>query len=153
MKKTLIAALAMTLALAGLALGTEITDLAWNESNIETLRALDKAAVARLINQVQSGWFDISDDNVGEFAWANLGDKKYELVVTLDFSGRRFFNTLLIYNRDAAGNVNSQELHGWLLGDLGKVIRDLDGDGKDELVLPSELVRGSYGGGRPMAVW
>ncbi len=38
------------LALASAAFGAEIADIAWDQSNLETLHSFDKAAVARFLN-------------------------------------------------------------------------------------------------------
>ena len=142
MKKTLLATFTISLALAGAALAAGITDIPWNETNIERLRTFDDAAVSSFVNHAQSGWAtDIVPARVGEFSWADLsGDRHYHLVVTVDFSGRGFLNTLMIYTRDPSGNATSQEIKGWEIRDLGKVVRDLDGDGRDELVIPTILV-------------
>jgi len=45
----LIAILGM-LAFASAAFGAEIADISWDQSNLETLRSFDKAAVARFLN-------------------------------------------------------------------------------------------------------
>jgi len=145
MAKKSTAGVAMALGFVSLALAAEIADIAWNESNIERLRAFDKAAVARLVADVTgniSGHWppEVKPRDVGEFTWADLaGDGHYELVTTLDVNGRAFFNALMIYSRDSSGKVNSREIRGWLIGDLNGVVRDLDGDGKQELVIPTEL--------------
>jgi hypothetical protein len=51
MKKILAVLLTTILACASVASGAEIRDLAWNESNIKTLRAFNKAAVLRFENE------------------------------------------------------------------------------------------------------
>ena len=65
-------------------------------------------------------------------------------LVLLDISGRGYSNTLMIYSRDSAGNVNSQEIHGWKMGNFKQMVRDLNGNGEDELIITREL---GLGGG------
>jgi hypothetical protein len=44
---------------------------------------------------------------VGEFTWEDLaGDGRYELITTLDLSGRSFFDYLAVYERDDSGKVS-----------------------------------------------
>ncbi len=142
--RKLASAAAVTIVLASfrVALAAGIGDVAWNESNLRTLRNSDKSAVARFVNQGQPGWAtDIIPAHVGEFGWFDvLGDGNYELVVTLDFSGRDFFNTLVLYWRDSSGRVTSQEIKGWELRDLKKVVRDLNRNGQKELIVPTLLI-------------
>jgi len=68
----------ITLGLAGIARATEITDLAWNETNIRTLRGLDKEAYFRFyIRQEdpenEQEW---TADTLGlEYKWYPAGDR------------------------------------------------------------------------------
>jgi hypothetical protein len=56
---------------------------------------------------------------LGTYTFIDLaGDDTLELVATLDFSGRAFFNTLLVVRR-GAGGFNHQELSGFGMTDLG----------------------------------
>src|SRR5258708_22501926 len=84
----------------------EIADMPWSQSNIEGLRSFDKPAVARFINEHGGGAkLETAPEDVGEYTWADLaGDGKYELLMTLDV-GRQFFNSLVIYRRDASGKI------------------------------------------------
>jgi hypothetical protein len=59
--------------------------------------------------------------------------------VLLDISGRGYANILLIYSKDRAGKVHSQEIDGWKMGNLKQMVRDLNGDGKDELIVQEEM--------------
>jgi hypothetical protein len=115
------------------------------------LSAFGKADVARLLTEV-SGFILHPDcactkaEDVGEFAWAGLqGDGRLELVATVDVNGRAFFNALAIFWRDSSGRVTSQSLDGWMIRDLNAVIRDLNGDGRMELIIPTVLVSHSTG--------
>jgi hypothetical protein len=134
----------MIIACSSSAFAGGISDLPWNESNIQTLRALDKSAVVGLLSDLWNDNHPFSIPkarDIGEFAWADLaGDRRYELVVTLDVNGRAFFNALMIYSRDSSGKISTREIDGWMISDLGKVIQDLKGDGKDELIIPTVLI-------------
>ncbi|MGH7948441.1 MAG: hypothetical protein ACREQF_04380 [Candidatus Binataceae bacterium] len=152
--KTLPAVAAVVLALSRAALAAEIADLPWTESNLDMLRALDKAAVVNFVNRV-SGNEDPGDaattDDIGEFAWADLtGHGRYELLVTVAGS-RAFYNSLAIYRQDSSGKVSFQNLAGWMISDLGKVVRDLDGDRRKELVIPIQFPPGAYWDTKPFS--
>lgn len=132
-------------------------DLAWNQSNIDTLRALDKSAVAELVNDIRDTGGLVprpTADEIGEFAWADLGGNgSYQLVLTEDVNGRHFYNALIVYGRDSSGKMRAQEIRGWQLEKLGGVVRDLDGDGKNELIIPSQLASDTYRGAGAVPVW
>ena len=108
MKKinSLIAVLGM-LALASAAFGAEIVDIAWDQSNLETLRSFDAAAVARFLNSglveppfvapvEENGDFSTAEaGNIQEFTWANLsGNNQYQLVVVFGPLGSGGVNRL-----------------------------------------------------------
>jgi hypothetical protein len=167
MKKILIAGLGM-LALVSAAFGAEIADIAWNQSNIETLRSFGKADVARFLNSglvARIGSAGDSDDttpdDIQEFTWADLsGNHQDQLVMVLSsFFSSNAANALAIYRRDSSGKISEQwiegmniQLNGWKDSPyIPKVIQDLNGDGKDELVIPTEL--GRVSGSRPKATW
>lgn len=138
MKKTFIAVFAITISITTVALGAELAAIQWNRSNSEALRAFDKTAVEGFVNELRGN--DPLHVNIGEFAWADLArDKQLQLVATEDLSGRLFFDYLAVYQRDQSGKVAYQWLSGSGIRDLSKVIRDLNGDGKDELVIPTTL--------------
>lgn len=121
--------------------------MAWNESNIATLRSFDKAAIAEFATGPLgdfSGHGDscgVEPKDIGDFNWVDLADDgQYQLVMTLDVNGRAFFNALLIFRREPSGKITYQEVRGWAIGDLKEVVKDLDGDGKKELVIPEVFV-------------
>lgn len=152
MKASLIAVLLSVTMISGPAFAGQIDQLAWNQSNIATLRGLDESAVEKFVNEMSEG--DVHK-TVGEFTWADLaGDGRYELITTLDLSGRSFFDYLAVYERDDLGNVSVQ----WFpeetaIGRLSSVIRDLDNDGRKELIVPTLFPSGAYGAGSVSAVW
>jgi hypothetical protein len=153
MKKTLIMALALVLGLASAGFGVEIGDLAWNESNIKTLRAADKAAVAHFMNKLGSGDDSITavkPSDILEFEWVDLaGDGKYELVLTESSGPNAYF--LSIYWQEGPGKFRDQSLPG--AATLKTAIRDLDRDGTDEIVLYVSLDPSGFRGARATPVW
>jgi hypothetical protein len=154
MKKKLILVIGLALAWASLAHAAEITDIAWNESNIQILHGYDKSSVEKLINDLRGG--DLLHAMVGGFGWYDLaGDKRYHLVATEDLSGRAYFDYLAIYQQDSSGKpVLQQWIEGDRIGtDMGKVVRDLNGDGEHELVIPMELPPGNWSPAAMTPVW
>jgi hypothetical protein len=139
MKKTLITSLIALGALLGAAVGSQIGTLAWDHSNIQTLRSFDKAAVVTFLTQ----WGGreghpgaLTPQEVWEFEWVDLvGDGQYELVVTSSSGPCCVF--LGIYRKDAAGTVSVQILEG--ARKLSDTIRHLNGDGKAELIVWTTL--------------
>ena len=72
----------------------------------------------------------------------------------LDFSERGYSNTLWIYRRGTAGDLSIQQIDGWKMGNLKTMVRDLDSDGRDELIIPTELgPEGSWSPLMAMPVW
>jgi hypothetical protein len=157
MKKTFIAVVVAILGCVEVVIAADIAEMDWAQSNIDALRSFDKDAVVRLVNQV-AGNEDSGDaatrDNIGEIAWVDLaGDGRVELLVTVAGS-RAFYNSLAVYMQDSSGKVShQQQLTGWMISDLGKVVRDLDGDRRKELVIPIQFPPGAYWGAKPMAGW
>jgi len=133
-------AIALTIAHAHPSFANEISSIPWTASNFETLNRYDKSSIEASVNEPNGGGLHAF---VGAFGWYDLrGDGHYDLVVTEDLSGRAFFDYLAIYGQSNAGRV---KLIQWIEGDqlpsdLGKVVRDLNGDGKDEFIIPITLV-------------
>ena len=136
----LVVAIVMTIAQAHLSFANEISSISWTASNLDTLSHSDISSVEAFVNQLRGD--DPLHAEVGAFGWYDLSrDGHYDLVVTEDLSGRAFFDYLAIYGRSNAGEV---KLIQWIEGDqipsdLGKVVRDLNGDGKDEIIIPTTL--------------
>jgi len=141
MKKSLTIAAILLCALVGAAFAAGIADIPWNESNIQTLRGFNKSSVDTLVNKLRGG--DPMHAMVGGFGWYDLaGDHRYELLATEDLSGRGFFDYLAIYQQDSAGKPVVQQ---WIEGDgigtdISKAVKDLNGDGKHELIIPKLLI-------------
>ncbi len=142
MKKRLIAIAALILALVSPARAAEISNIPWTQSNIESLHAFDKDAVVRFVNQVSGNEGTIiaaTAGSIGDFRWVDLaGNGTYQLLVVYDVNGRGFFNELAIYTQDSSGKVRRDDIGGWGIG-LEKGVRDLDEDGKQELIIPKEF--------------
>lgn len=153
MKKLVAAVLTLIFAQASVAFASDIGELTWSGPDLQALRALDKGDVARFVNQNGGAKFETKPADIGDFTWADLeGNGHYDLVTIQDVS-RRFFNALVIYRRDRSGKVSSQEIRGWMIGRLTSVVRDLDHDGRDELVIPTLFPPGAYGAGVVSARW
>jgi hypothetical protein len=115
---------------ASAASGAEIDSLAWNRSNLKTLRAFDEAAVLRFLDSLsdsrpsidsvagdieehtierpdpESGDSSLPDLSCCEFGWQEAGDGKYELAVASSTGPEISF--LTIYWQEASHKVRSQ---------------------------------------------
>jgi hypothetical protein len=94
-----------------------------------------------------------SISQVGDFRFADLaGDGRLELVATVDYSGREFFNSVFVVQKQSSAiGYDVQEIEAWNVQSLEGVIKDLNGDRKFELVIPMLLT--PYLGARSYAVW
>src|SRR5216683_7882217 len=129
-KSPMIAAIVLC-ALVSAVLAAGVADIPWSESNIATLRSFDKAAIFEFVT---GGDHDpgFTEKNIWEFGWYDLaGDGKYELALTQNTGPCCV--ALILYWQDAPRKVRSQSFQ--QAGDLNKTIRDLNGDGKDELII------------------
>ncbi len=117
-------------------LGINIATIPWTESNIATLRAADKADVVRFLNRFRGYGTEnlMPSENVTEFSWVDLeGNGNYALVM-VQSSGVCCNSMLLICRRNEAGKITMQVLP--VTGPLSRVIRDVNGDGQKELIIP-----------------
>ena len=90
-------------------------------------------------------------NTIQEFSWIDLGgDGRYALV-SIELPGS-CCSDLMMYQQDASGHIKSQLLEG--AGRLSNTIRDVNGDGKQELILPppADPMIESYGAVREI-VW
>lgn len=110
---------------------------------------------------------------VGDFKWVDLdSDGVYDLLVSVDYSGRAFYNTLYIvkqkkdiftYQEIRAENIERldgtiEDIYKETYGSMQicfkgckLIISDMDNDGYMELILPQRLTE--YYGARPIAIW
>jgi len=154
MKKRLIACTVMSLALAGIASNAEssgycgegtsfisqnkVAELTWKAANIDALRSLDEAAIAKFQETAadENGSLFFEGESMGGFTWADLaGDGRYELLIT---EYTRAYSCLVIFWQDAPGRLTLEPYEGASL-DPKQMIEDLNGDGKKELILSSKL--------------
>jgi hypothetical protein len=120
---------------------SKIAMLRWNKSNIDTLRSLGKTQLAEFLN----GWpesdipnsppdtdkYELRPGEIPDFGWFDLaGDGKYELAMV---KSSRCCGFLILYWQEGPGKFRYLSYRG--AGDLSDTIRDLNGDGKKELIL------------------
>jgi hypothetical protein len=125
------------LAVPGIASAVGIRDVAWTQANFDLLHTFDKPAVEQFVNSVKT---DGIPAKVGEFAWVDIqGNRRYELVTREDLSGRAYYDYLAIYWSNEAGKIRVDWIEGVDLPSLDRILKDVDGDGIDELIVPSAL--------------
>ena len=91
------------------------------------------------------------EGSVCSFAFADLaGDGNYQMIVSIDRSGRRFCNTVVVI-RKMPGGFQSATLSAWWMNELSESIKDLEGDGRTELLVPEALT--PYEGVKCIAAW
>lgn len=117
----------------------------WSKANVAALHGADLAAVAKFVNATRPATFltnQIMPDQVAGFAWAKVGGGKSDLVVAIDYAGRGFYR-LWVYSHGSADSLAIQELEGWKpTGGLKGMLGDLNGDGVDELIIPTAVGQG-----------
>jgi hypothetical protein len=139
---------------AAITFAANIADLSWDQSNLSKLHSFDKDDIFDFLVQTKDAVNDeaielyLGDDSrcVEGFTWANLAvDRRYDLVVVFEPEGTSLTNIAAIYRRGPSGKIGVETIDGdgiALNGNRGletpKLIQDLDGDGKYELVVPQE---------------
>lgn len=166
MKKAFIAGLAL-LVMASVASAAEIGGIAWTQSNLTILRAFTKVDVAKFIDSglvktvgSANGGDKTMATDIQEFTWADLaGDHNYELVIVLKSYTKNAANAMGIYHRESSGKIGEWwfqgmniQLEGWPPPSyIPKAIQDLSGNGRKEIIIPSEL--GKAVGAHPRSTW
>src|SRR5260370_5697036 len=145
MNKVRILAIVLTFVTASVARGADMPNIAWNRANLPILRSFPKDSIQRFVNALRGD--DPLQAEIGGFAWYDVAtDGSYNVVATEDLSGRSFFDYLAIYTQSGVGKVTLRQ---WIpANDIGtnleKVVRDLNKDGRDELILPKLLISYSH---------
>ncbi len=135
-----------------LAGAAEIARSDWSTKTIPTLNAFDKASVVAFVNAVPGNTGDMGVTDLLNFKWVDLaGDGNAQLLM-LTATGPCCAN-VLIYRRNPSGTI-TQEVLSDVGVDLSTGVRDLDGDGRSELIgrQTVDAVDG-YRGIRPAALW
>ena len=119
-------------------LGIDVGKIPWTESNIATLRAANMADVRRFLSglPMDNRQRIMPSENVDEFSWVDLaGTGKYALVMVQMPAVCHVCNSvLLVCQQSEVGRIHTQVLPGTY--PLTRAIRDLNGDGKKELIIP-----------------
>jgi hypothetical protein len=131
----------LTVPLVGTPRAANISGLAWNQSNIATLRSFSKADLLAFFNEERRKAGIVPEPltaaEIGQFEWADLaGNGQYQLVLTLS---EPCAHAVDIEKRDASGRVATAQIIGGL-ANLKTGLRDLNGDGRDELIIARPLV-------------
>ncbi|MFQ6120973.1 MAG: hypothetical protein ACE5KE_13950 [Methanosarcinales archaeon] len=135
------------------------------------IKVLDDADIRNFRRELYGA--GIITTRVGDFKWIDLdADGVYELLVSVDYSGRAFFNNLYIVKQRGQTYtyqwifVENVGRFDEVIEDLEKgwrgsmtlcfrgckmVIKDMDNDGSLELIIPIKLTE--YRGARPYALW
>lgn len=143
-KVVLLAIVCSTLTLATNVRAADIIGTPWDEQHTDILKTFNKQDVVNFVETVKAPGtaytpadIDIATNYLRpeEFRWADLaGNHEYQLLIVWSAQGTSGWNELWIYRRDRSGKLKVQCISGGgiTLDDL----RDLDGDGKAELVIP-----------------
>ncbi len=141
MKNILALLIVVIAAVPAAAGGADIGSMPWDRSNIATLRSFSKADLLAFFNEERRKAGVVPEpltaSEIGEFEWADLANNgQYQLVLIL--SGP-CAHAVDIEKRDASGKVTTvQIIEGF--ANLKTGIRDLNGDGRDELIIARPLV-------------
>lgn len=121
------------------AFGAQIDSIPWTDANIEKLDRSSKAAVAKFVNGLGDPNLEVllNPYRISGFEWLALaGNGRSELVVVTYWPATSWTT---IYWRERSGKVDAQALRGET--SLKNGIKDLDGDGKKEIIKRSLCIR------------
>jgi hypothetical protein len=127
--------------------------VSWNQQSISSLQKLlsDRKTVQGIVSEIialepNNDEEERANDtpDVVEYKFVDLsGDGSVQLVCTLDYSGREHATVLMIINYQQ-GRMETAYLYsgggGVGMGQLGGVIQDINGDGRNEVVMSYALV-------------
>lgn len=101
----------------------------------------DKKAVFQFVNDnlPRGGTPLPSPVYVRDFGWFEVGYGKSDFAVLID-EGATGYNELWIYRRSGSRGARIQEIDGWAMGPFKQMVRDLNGDGRDELIISTSIV-------------
>ncbi len=129
-------------------------------SDIERLRSADVADIAKFVCQgepqgfdgehVPPGWGDSC--GVDGFLWARSGNQQYLLVVSILSGGSSSRDWIRIYARKSTGEISEQNEEDGISGYRFR-LEDLDGDGKDELIVSDGFGEGLSRAESPLVLW
>jgi hypothetical protein len=165
----------MSVALLGLAIivpvkagatasAAEIAHVPWDVANISTLRLLDRDSIQNFVNSPEAHKTFVGEPalngfspvNVVQFEWADFaGNGKYALVVVWN-TPPAAEEGISIYQQNAVGKIDSPQvdLEGYgHEGPLKDAIRDLNGDGKKELLVNIGFGEGTDKAETPLTQW
>lgn len=92
-----------------------------------------------------------SEANLCSFKFADLSDDQFiELVASIDFSGRKFCNTILVVKK-ISGVFHAEQTEAWGVDNVGDVIVSIDGGKGRQLVIPKAI--SAYEGTGCVATW
>jgi len=124
----------------------------WTQDAIPLLNSVGKAAVVAFVNAVPGNDGNMEVAYLRDFKWVDLaGDGRAELVM-ITATGP-CCASVVIYRRKPSGKSGRDILRNVGL-DLNTGIRDLDGDGKSELIVRQDVdALDGYRGIQPAALW
>jgi hypothetical protein len=136
MTNAVFAAVTLIFAMTGLGRTAGQVQIPWNESNARTLEALTKADVANILNAAPDSAKDLTPGQIDQFRFADLeGNGKYELLLTESGPCASF---VMILRQIGGGYLDRQAFFGG--ANLNTATRDLNGGGKQELIILTPLV-------------
>ena len=136
----------VAIATTAAASAVKIADMAWDDSHLAVLRSATVFDIEDFVNRDPC---EDDEDGIGcpkivvhQFVWADLqGNGKYALVDLCDYGGPSRSLDIDIYQRNSSGEISDQSIaiDESVDDDLTHAIRDLNGDGKKELIVYSVL--------------
>jgi len=141
------------------ALCLDLNAVPWNEVDLRTLQTATPQDVVDFMKSDRaqpdhwSGAISFDGDISGlstyhtrDFKWVNLaGGTEYQLAVAVPPLGSSGVNSLIIFNKDFTGQTTANLVSG--VGVSTRDIRDLNGDGKKQLIITDGYETGPAGAG------